>query len=160
MRQEKEFFCEKLQPLLGMLWETPIAHIKLRMPTTVAFGDSSLEGMGGYSFSLGFWWHLPFPEESIQQALTHKKDNKDGLLISINILKVVMVIINYCASLHVFTATNRTDDPYPVLLNISNNASPLSWTNHTCRKSKLVCFLHNSSAHSSSTHQWGLTPSG
>ena len=87
--------------------------------------------------SLGHWWHLPFPEEVIQQTLIHKKDNKDGLLISINVLKFVTVIINYCASLHVFTAMSITNDPHPVLLNVTSNASALSWTNHTCRKSKL-----------------------
>jgi hypothetical protein len=52
-----------------------------------------------------------------------------------------MVIINYCASLHVFTTKNITDNPYPVLLNMTDNASALSWTNHTCRKSKLSRLL-------------------
>jgi hypothetical protein len=79
---------------------------------------------------------LPLPEKVIQQTLIHKKDNKDGLLISINVLEFVTVIINYCASLHMFTTKIITDNPHPVLLNIID-ASALSWTNHTCRKSKL-----------------------
>jgi hypothetical protein len=66
MHQEIAIFCKKLQLSLGILWETPIAHIIPRMPTVTAFGDSCLEGMGGYSISLGFWWHLPFQEEVIQ----------------------------------------------------------------------------------------------
>jgi hypothetical protein len=102
VHQEIDFFCKKLQPSSGITWEMPIAHIIPRMPTATAFGVSCLEGAEGYSISLGYWWHLPFPEEVIQQTLMHKKDNKDGLLISINILKFVTVIINYCASLHVF----------------------------------------------------------
>jgi hypothetical protein len=137
MRQEIDFFCKKLQPSSGITWETPIAHIIPRMPMATAFGDSCLEGAGGYLISLGYKWHLHFPEEVIQQTLIHKKDNKDGLLISINVLKFVTVIINYCASLHVFTAMSITNDPHPVLLNVTSNASALSWTNHTCRKSKL-----------------------
>ncbi len=87
--------------------------------------------------SLGYWWHLPFPEEVIQQTLMHRKDNKDGQLISINILEFVTVIINYFASLHVFMMRSIMNDPHPVLLNMTNNASALSWINHTCRNSKL-----------------------
>jgi hypothetical protein len=67
----------------------------------------------------------------------HRKDNKDGQLILINVLEFVTVIINYCASLHMFTTTSKMNDPHPVLLNMTDNASALSWTNHTCRKSKL-----------------------
>jgi hypothetical protein len=67
----------------------------------------------------------------------HKKENKDVLLISINVLEFVTVIINYCASLHVFMMKSITNDPHPVQLNVTNNASALSWTNHTCRKSNL-----------------------
>jgi hypothetical protein len=137
--QEIEFFCKKLQPSSSFLLETPIAHIIPRMPTATVFGISCLEGTGGYSISLGFWWHLPFPQKVIQQTLIHKKDNKDDLLISINALEFIMVVINYCycASLHVFTTKNITDHPHTVLLNLTDNASALSWTNHTCRNSKL-----------------------
>ncbi len=40
-----------------------------------------------------------------------------------------------------FTIKNIKDDPHPVLLNIINNASALSWTNHTCRNSTLSRLL-------------------
>jgi hypothetical protein len=69
---------------------------------------------------------LTIPRKVIQQTLIHKKDNMDGLLILINILEFITVIINCCASLHMFTTKNITDDPHPVLLNITNNASALS----------------------------------
>ena len=137
MCQEIDFFRKKLQPLSGITWEMPIAHIIPRMPTATAFGDSCLEGAGGYLISLGYWWHLSFPEEVIQQTLMHKRDNEDGQLILINVPEFVTVIINYCVSLHVFTTRSITNDPHPVLLNVIYNASTLSWTNHTCRKSKL-----------------------
>jgi hypothetical protein len=103
MRQEIDFFCKKLQPSSGITWETPIAHIIPRMPTATAFGDSCLEGVEGYLISLRYWWHLPFPKEVIQQTLIHKK------IILIKVLKFVTVIINYCASLHVFTSKNITN---------------------------------------------------
>jgi hypothetical protein len=87
MHQEIEFFCEKLLPHSGIHWESLIAHIILRMLTFITFGDSCLEGAGGYSLSLGFWWHLPFPEEVKLHMLLHKQDNVDGRLISIYALK-------------------------------------------------------------------------
>ena len=136
MRQEIEFFREKLLPASNIAWETPIAIPW--MPTFTSFGDSCLEGAGGYCISLGFWWHSPFPEAVILRTLKYKKDNKDGLLISINVLEFVTVIINYCAALHfVMTRTSATDDPYPVLLNVTDNASALSWTAGSCKKSKV-----------------------
>jgi hypothetical protein len=72
-----------------------------------------------------------------QRTLLHKQDNKDGLLILINVLKFVIVIINYCATLHTVTTISATDDPYPVLLNVTDNASALSWTTGACKKSKV-----------------------
>jgi hypothetical protein len=45
MGQKIYFFRKKLQPLSGITWEMPIAHIIPRMPTATAFGDSCLEGV-------------------------------------------------------------------------------------------------------------------
>jgi len=47
------------------------------------------------------------------------------------------VIINYCAALHFVTTTSATDDPYPVLLNVTDNASAPSWTAGAFKKSKV-----------------------
>jgi hypothetical protein len=62
MCQEIEFFHEKLLPKSGICWESPIVHIIPRMPTFITFGASCFKGARGYLLSLGFWWHLPFPE--------------------------------------------------------------------------------------------------
>ena len=137
MRQEIEFFREQLRPESDILWETPIAHLIPRTPSATSFGDSSLEGAGGYSVDLGFWWHIDFPHEVKQRTLLFKSDNKDGRLISINVLEFVTVIINYCASLHVIQTTSFTDDPHPVLLNVTDNTSSLSWTTGACKKSRI-----------------------
>jgi hypothetical protein len=123
MRQEIEFFHEKLLLESNIAWETPNAHIVPWMPMFTSFDDCCLEGAGGYSILLGFWWHIPFPKLVKQRTLLHKQDNKDGLLILINILKFVTVIINYCAMLHIVMTTLATDDPYPVLINLTNNTS-------------------------------------
>jgi hypothetical protein len=145
MPQEIDFFRVKLLPESNIKWETPIAHIIPRMPRFTSFGDSCLVGAGGYSPLLGYWWHIPFPNKVKQRTLLHKKDNKDGRLISINVLEFVTIIINYCASLHVVTATSTSNDPYPVLLNVTNNTLALSWTTGACRKSRIgrliACFF-------------------
>ncbi len=80
--------------------------------------------------------------------LLHKRDNTDGLLISISKLESVTIIINYCAALHIVLSTNPTNDPYPVLLNVIDNASALSWTTGACHQSRIgrllarfFCFL-------------------
>ena len=72
-----------------------------------------------------------------QRTLLHKQDNKDGLLILINVLKFVTVIIDYCATLHFITTTAATNGLFPVLLNVTDNASALSWTTGACKKSKV-----------------------
>jgi hypothetical protein len=145
MHQEIEFFHKKLLLESNIMWETPIVHIIPRMPTFTFFGDSCLKGAGGYSILLGFWWHIPFPKAVKQRTLLRKQDNKDGLLILINVLQFVTVIINYCAMLHIVTMTSATNDLYPGLLNVTNNASALSWTTGACKNSKvgrlLACFF-------------------
>jgi hypothetical protein len=111
------------------------------MPTFITFGDSCLEGAEGCSLFLSFWWHLPFPEEVKLRMLLHKQDNLDSPLISINVLEFVTIIINYCAALHMVLSTNPTNNPYPVLLNITNNLSALSWNTGACCRSRIGCLL-------------------
>jgi hypothetical protein len=123
MRQEIEFFHEKLAPTSAVCWKSPIAHIIPHMPTFTTFGDSCLKGAGRYSISLGFWWHLPFPDKIKSHTLLHKQDNADGQLILINVLEFVTVNINYCVALHLVLMENVTNDKYPVLLNVTDNTS-------------------------------------
>jgi hypothetical protein len=48
------------------------------------------------------------------------------MLMSINVLKFVTVIINYCAALHVVWTSPITEDLHPVILILTNNSSALS----------------------------------
>jgi hypothetical protein len=61
------------------------------LPFARTIGDSSLDGAGGFSIVLRFWWHLSFPDEVIQHTLRFKSDSVDATLISINIFEFVMV---------------------------------------------------------------------
>jgi hypothetical protein len=56
---------------------------------------------------------------------------------SINVPKFMIVIINYCPTPHVVWTSPITDDPHPVILNVTDNSSELSWTLHTCKRSKI-----------------------
>jgi hypothetical protein len=134
---KSKFFCNKLKPDSGTKWETPIAHLIPRMPFAMTIGDSLLEGAGGFSTTLGFWWPIRFPDEVVQRTLQFKTNNNNGMLVSSNVLEFVMVIINYCAALHVVRTSPVTDDPHPVILNVTDNSSALSWTLHTCKQSKV-----------------------
>ncbi len=103
----------------------------------MTIGDSLLEGAGGFSTMLGFWWLIRFLDEVVQRTLQFKTNNNDGMLMLINIHELVMVIINYCAALHVVWTSPITDDSHPVILNVTNNSSALFWTLHTCKQSKI-----------------------
>ena len=137
MREEIEFFRESLQPNSGLSWEAPIGLVIKRTPTAVSYGDSCLDGGGGYSIDLRFWWHLQFPKEVVARTLLHKKDNSDGQLISINVLEFITVIINYCAALTVFSQETVSSDPHPILLNKCDNISAMNWTIHNCKTSEI-----------------------
>ena len=137
MREELDFFEKFLKPDSGVPWESPIAHLIERTPFASSFGDACLDAAGGYSIDLKFWWHVKFPREVVLRTLKHLPNNKDGRLISINVLEFVVVSIDYCAALTVVTTENVTDDPHPILLNIADNTSAHSWTMHACKSSRL-----------------------
>jgi hypothetical protein len=101
MHYKIKFFCDKLKPDSGIKWGTPIAHLIPRMPFATTIGDSLLEGAGGFSITLGFWWHIRFQDKVVQRTLQFKTSNNDDMLVLINVLEFVTVIINYCTALHV-----------------------------------------------------------
>ncbi len=65
MHYKIKFFRNKLKPDSGIKWETPIAHLIPRTLFATTIRDSSLEGAGGFSTTLGFWWHIHFPDEVV-----------------------------------------------------------------------------------------------
>ena len=126
MKEETASFRHFLPPGSGIDWETPIAFMILRTPFAKTYGGSCLEGGGGYLLKLKFWWHFEFEDGVIKRTLKHGKNNIDGQLIYINVLEFVTVIINYCATLTVVMTKHVTDDPHPVLLNVTDNTAALN----------------------------------
>jgi hypothetical protein len=75
--------------------------------------------------------------EVVERTLLHLKDNSDKSFISINCLKFVTIILNYCTSLVVFENCKDNDDLHPVVLCVTNNTSARNWTLHTSKTSKI-----------------------
>jgi hypothetical protein len=69
MCYEIKFFCDKLKPDSGIEWEMPIVHLISQMPFAMTIGYSLLVGAGGFSITLGFWWHICFPNGVVQRTL-------------------------------------------------------------------------------------------
>jgi hypothetical protein len=132
-----EFFRDKLKLDSGIEWEMPIAHLIPRMPFAMTIRDSLLEGAEGFSITLGFWWHIHFPDKVVQRTLQFKTNNNNCMLVLINVLEFMTVMINYCTALHVVRTSPVTDDPHPVILNVTDNSSALPWTLHMCKQSKI-----------------------
>jgi hypothetical protein len=129
-----EFHSKCIKTKSGSIFETPIAHLIPRIPTAAIIGDSSLLACGRYSISLGFWWHLSFPDKVVKKTLLHLKDSSDEAFILIDCLEYVTIIMNYCASLVVFSTCKLNNDPHPVVLCVMDNTSALNWTLHTRKK--------------------------
>ncbi len=134
MHYEIKFFLKKLKPDSGIEWEMPIAHLIPQTPFATTIGDSLLEGAGGFASP---WDSICLPDELVQCTLRFRSNIDNDMLVFINVLEFVMVIINYCAALHDVWTSPITDDPHPVILNVTDISSALSWTLHTCKQSKI-----------------------
>lgn len=138
LREDIEFFRSALLSTSNFPWSSPLAHLVLRTPLGIPFGDACLTGCGGYCQELSFWWHLQFPYYIIRRTLIYLRDDSTGELISINALEFVTVILNFCATLTVIMEDDiLRDDPYPVILCMTDNTSAMNWINHRCKGSQL-----------------------
>ena len=102
----------------------PIAHMIPRDPTGTGDSDSSLSAAGGYSFDMKFWWYLEWPPDVRKFTLKFIKNNRNGDLISINVLEYAALIINYVAATHFFTQrVGSTSNPTPTVLLFADNTT-------------------------------------
>ena len=96
MREELEFFEDFLAPNSGVEWEYPIAYLIKRTPVAATYRDAHLDSAGGHSIGLKCVWWLNFPDAVVEHSLKHLKENRDGNLISINVLEFLTVITGCC----------------------------------------------------------------
>eukprot|EP00957_Ditylum_brightwellii_P130245 9935629-Ditylum_brightwellii.AAC.1 len=102
-----------------------------RDPDFVADGDSSLFAAGGFSTQLQFWWHLEWPEEIQARNIKEMKRDKEGKLISINILEYITVILNYVvciASIQDLRNRGLLHQLIVLVLIKADNTAAESWT--------------------------------
>ena len=100
-----------------------MGHLIPRDPSGTAWSDSSLQAAGGYSIDMKFWWHIEWPEEIRRRTLLHLRNNKDGRLISINVLEYAGIIITFVAATHYFLSNPRDTDSQPVARLVADNSA-------------------------------------
>jgi hypothetical protein len=110
MHYKIKFFCDKLKPDSGIEWEMPIAHLIPQTPFATTIGDSLLEGAGGFSITLGFWWHICFPDKVVQHTLQFKTSNNNCMLVLINVLEFVTVLLR-CSPCCLDISCHRQSQP-------------------------------------------------
>ena len=134
LREELDFITALLSDKDVQL-ATHIGHIVPRDHDWAQAADSCKTGGGGWSTGLKFWWHLHYPEEVVRRA--YLPNNKSGKLISINVLEMVCIILNFAAAICVCAFDKIDLSTHPVLLNFCDNTSACSWVNKFCKHSMI-----------------------
>ena len=97
-------------------WQ-PVGHMIPRDPSGTAWSDSCLHAAGGYSYEMGFWWYLEWPQHIQNHTLKVVASNKDRNLVTINALEYASLIVNYVAATHVLVnVCPSNEDPHPTVL--------------------------------------------
>ena len=119
---------------------SPIAHVIPRDPDFIAYGDACLDGAGGFSTSLKFWWFFQWPPIVQKRNIKNFKQtykSPNGQILSINLFEYVAVIISYAAAIlsHRTKRANSTH-PFPVIKIYSDNKSAIAWSTKASASSK------------------------
>jgi len=112
-------------------FQSPIAHILPRDYDFSACGDACLEGGGGYSDSLKFWWFVPWPPSITSKTLKHyvkKFKTLSGDFISINLLEYTTIILSFAACIQAIRDNHPLPHPYPTFHIRSDNTAAVAWT--------------------------------
>ena len=106
----------------------PIAHMVHRDPSAIGYSDSCLRAAGGFSIKMKFWWYIEWPECIQKRTLRYIKNNKNNMLISINLLEYAALLIEYVAATHYYRNGGTDDsDPYPTVLLYADNTTAEAW---------------------------------
>ncbi len=138
LRAESEYIRRILADTKISL-HTPIATIVPRNYKHTMWADSCKQSGDGWSTNLKFWWYLEYPAEVVERATL--ANNKGGKYISINVLKMVCMIVNYTVAIYVCWHDGIDLSHFPTILNWCNNTSACSWINTHCKESLIGCAL-------------------
>jgi len=118
---------------------TPIAHLVPRSPEFVAKGDACLDGAGGFSSCLSFWWFLEWPSFVKKKTLKHYIKyyyGVQGNKLSINLLEYVAIILSFAAAASCLSLGHPLSQPNPLLQIFSDNTTAISWTKKAASSTK------------------------
>jgi hypothetical protein len=145
MRAEIAAIREIIDPLSGIVLESPIGHLVKRMPTYEGYSDACVYGGGGYSIAQKFWWHVLWPTELFEKTIKFMKGKE---MVDINVLEFMSMIINFVGALVALETDGLGDDPWPVMLLKADNKSAIRWIMIFCMSSmagralgRIFCFL-------------------
>jgi len=127
LRREIKLVHHALQSKWIDPWR-PLGHMVPRDPSATAWSDSSLSAAGGFSYDMGFWWYIEWPQDIAQRTLRFVSSNKDGTLVTINALEYASLIVNYVAATYVLMHLDPSKtDPHPMVLFYVDNTAAESW---------------------------------
>jgi len=116
-------------------WLTPIAHVIPRVADFIAYGDSCLDGAGGFCLSLKFFWHIFWPK-SVRNRFENDELLREASQVSINVLEFATIIINFIVAKTIIDTDNSTvSHPHPTILLLSDNTTAVSWCNKVAHTS-------------------------
>ena len=113
-----------------------------RHPSGFGHSDNCLQAAGGFSDEMKFWWYIEWQQEIQKQTCCFVKNNKEGKLISINVLEYAALIINYVGDTDYYRQHTTSADPYPVIRLYANNTTAKAWAKmKQCKSSMIGCTL-------------------
>jgi len=127
LRQELDFLTKSFEENQPIKWSSPIALLIPREPSYTSWGDACLEGAGGFSLELRFWWTLDWPDDIRLRTLNQLKQG-DPTLISINLLEYATVIIGLAATIVIWEGSPEPKPVHPLMLIFTDNTTAKSWT--------------------------------
>jgi len=131
LRRELEFLIYLFKNRKKLGFASPIAHLIDKDPDFHVIGDACLEGAGGFSPDLHFWWYIRWPHWVRQKTLkffvkTFK--TLDGSFLSINLLEYTTIILSYAASIEAINLSSLSPPPHPTLHIASDNTAAVAWS--------------------------------
>ena len=101
LRYELKIIKEVLSHPLQYNLNTTIAHLVIRDPDFVTYGDVCSETAEDFSEDLKFWWHTEFPPsikyKTLKNLTVTRRCPMSQELVSINLLELLTEIFNFVA---------------------------------------------------------------
>jgi len=137
LRQELKFLLHIFNNHKKFKLYAPISHLIGRTADFTALGDACLDGAGGYSEKLHFWWFVPWPQHIRERTIKYsnkKYKSIDNTILSINLLEYIAILISFSAAIMAVSST--PSNPYPLIEILSDNRSAISWTKKAASSSR------------------------